>query len=349
MVPLPTSTPRACVLCERLLDWRAALTPRKAVAATSPELYPLCQDFTCRMEFEQRGDMSAADFRRHLEWRAQILRDRRARARLRQERNEAEYHQADAVFAALAPRTDLGTPPDLRLVAPSGHAPLRPLSQRRRRAHIAHLEAIIAAALKRTEPIIPAAPGQPTIVQPAPGPEAGPEVGAADSRFPERLCGVCGGGCCAGGGNHAYLSEATIQRVVAANPDLDFARLRAAYLGHLAQRTIPGSCVHHTRAGCSLPRSLRSDICNSYACETLKHLQISLQAKDPPVRKVVVLRRRQNQWKKDDPELNNDIIGAAVLTEATTTRLRPPKPGGWTMGMLSAEASQRPPTSGGGR
>ena len=122
---------------------------------------------------------------------------------------------------------------------------------------------------------------------------------------------------------------------MAANPGLDPAKLRAAYLGYLPPRTIPGSCVHHTRGGCSLPRALRSDVCNSFACAPLKLLQSGLQA-DPPVRVVVVLRRRQNHWNQANPALNNDIVGAAVLTEGATTALRPPGPGGWMAAALDA-------------
>ncbi len=57
-------------------------------------------------------------------------------------------------------------------------------------------------------------------------------------------------------------------------------------------------------------------------------LQRRLEA-DPPLRKVAVLRRREIQWRQDNATLNNDIVGAAVLTETATTTLRPPKPGGW--------------------
>jgi hypothetical protein len=114
---------------------------------------------------------------------------------------------------------------------------------------------------------------------------------------------------------------------MAADAGLDAARLRAIYLGHLAPRTLAGSCINHTRLGCSLPRGLRSDICNTAACDVLMNLEDGLRA-DPPVRKVVVLRRRQNFWYRMLPPLNNDIVGAAVLTETKTTRLRPPKPEG---------------------
>ena len=46
------------------------------------------------------------------------------------------------------------------------------------------------------------------------------------------------------------------------------------------------------------------------------------------MREVVVLRRRQNRWRQVNPMLNNDIVGAAVLTETATTTLKPPKPAG---------------------
>jgi hypothetical protein len=114
---------------------------------------------------------------------------------------------------------------------------------------------------------------------------------------------------------------------MAAHPGLDAAGLRALYLGHLPPRSVAGSCVNHTRDGCSLPRSLRSDTCNTWRCLPLQELE-RRQGADPPVRTVAVLSRRQNHWKQDDRTLDNAIVGAAILTETATKRLRPPKPGG---------------------
>jgi len=329
------------VVCGQTLDARAVLTPRKTDAASAPQLYPLCQDFACKIAFEQGKDMSAAAFQRHLDWHARLARDQRALARLSRARTKAD-RQAAAVFDAIAARAGSGAPADLQLVVSSGHGRPRPLTQRRRRLYLAHLDAVIAAAQNPPEPVAPAAPSLAAPDQPAPIPPALDQpVGAAKSTLPGRLCGVCGGGCCPAGGTHAFQSEATIRRVMAANPDLDSAGLRALYLGHLPQRTIPGGCVFQARTGCGLPRSLRGDICNSYACQALQQLQNSLDAADPPPRKVVVLRRRQNQWKQDDLSLNNDIVSATVLTEAATKRLRPPTPEGWAMEPPGAEPADR--------
>jgi hypothetical protein len=322
-VPLPTTTPRACVVCAAPVDGCAAPVPRKG-AAPSAQSYPLCREPSCRFIFEQVGDVPEAEFLRQLKlgaerWRLAHAKKRRGEeefGRLVREQRVAEARGNAAAFAAIGPRADLGPEPTLQLVVPSGHGSSRPLSKRRRRAYAAHLDAIIAAATA------PAPPAQPS---PVPEALASPAPQAANSSLPGRLCGACGGGCCPIGKDQAFLSETTIRRVMAADPSLDPARLREIYLGHLAQRTLPGSCINHTRLGCSLPRELRSDICNAAACDVLVSLEDGLKA-DPPVRKVVVLRRRQNFWYRLLPPLNNDIVGAAVLTETKATRLRAPKP-----------------------
>ncbi len=312
-VPNPTTSPRACVVCAQPLDWRVAPKPRKAAASTlSAALYPLCPDLACRMVFDQDEALSDADFGRNLQWRAKVWRQEQVRMRQRWNQAQAEARQAAAMFDALS-RAPPGPAPDLRLVVASGHAPSRRLSARRRRAYAGHLDEIIAAAT--AEPPAQAAPIQPAST---------PDAGAAAPSLPGRLCGVCGGGCCVSGRDAAYLSEATMRRVMAAHPGLDAAQLRALYLERLAPRTLLGSCINHTRDGCALPASLRSDVCNAYACAALKRLQQTLEA-DPPARTVMVLRRRRNEWSQPDPGVDNPIVAAAVLTEVATTPLRLPK------------------------
>jgi hypothetical protein len=315
-VPLPATAPRACVVCAGPLAANLAPTPRKGARPPSPELHPLCPDPACRSIFAAVEGLPDAEFRRQLEWRAQqrrawlqrLARDRADDARLRQERTEAEAREAAAVFAAVARGADLA------LTVFSGRGPARPLPERRRRAYAAHLDVVIAAAMTAAEPAAAeaAAPAQ--------------AAQAADSSLPGRLCGACGGGCCPKGGDRAFLEAATLRRVMADHPGLDAAGLRALYLDRLPPRPVAGSCVNHTPGGCSLPRSLRSDTCNRWRCLPLMELEQRLDA-DPPVRTVAVLSRRQNHWKQDHPGLDNGIVGAAILTETGTRRLRPPKPG----------------------
>jgi hypothetical protein len=326
-VPLARATPRACVVCERPLDRTLSLTPRTDAPSRSTELYPLCLGPGCRELFDLTTGTTDAEFGRRLRARAKAWRDRRGwlavRARLLETRAPVEAQENAAAFAAIGPREDLGPGPVLHLALPTGPARARPLSRRRRRAYAAVLDQVIADALAEDDPTAhtPGLPGP--SVRPTPGGEAA--TNAAASALPGRLCGACGGGCCIAGGDRAFLSAATIRRVLAAHPGLGAAELRAMYLGHLAERTMPNSCVNHTRHGCALPRSLRADICNSFACDPLRSLLNALED-DRPVRKVVALRRRQNHWDQENPLAPHDIVDAAVLTDTKTTRLRKRKP-----------------------
>ena len=44
------------------------------------------------------------------------------------------------------------------------------------------------------------------------------------------------------------------------------------YTSHLPTHVIEDSCVFHTPKGCSLPRHLRADTCNSFECDGLRNL-----------------------------------------------------------------------------
>ena len=317
-VPLPTAARRACGVCGQTLGPHAALSPRKG--ASSSALYPVCRDPGCRGVFEFTPGASEAEFARELDRRAKTFREGRAgmnrRAGLLRDRAPIEARENAEAFAVIGAREDLGPGPSMQLVLPSGHRPSRPLPRRSRRAYLAHLDAVIAEAFEAAETRGPS---------PADPPTPGPDEGGAGSSLPGRLCGACGGGCCVFATDNAFLSKQTILRVLAADPTLTPAQVRDLYLERLPPRSVAGSCPNHTRHGCALPRSLRADVCNGFACSQLKSLMEGLKA-DPPVRKVIVVRRRQSQWDEDNPLLENDIVGAAVLTEARSVRPRRPKP-----------------------
>jgi hypothetical protein len=333
-VPLPSMAPRACVVCAQPQDGRTVLTSRRGAGAGPNEAYPLCREPGCRAIFEQAGPLPDAEFRRQLQrragdlqWRAQRRREHDDQTRALRELRKVRAREAAAAFAAIGPRADLGPSPTLHLVVPSGRRPSRPLPERRRQAYLAHLDAILAAARRAPTPRA-TPPDEPATALPAIQLTTGHELGATNHGLPERLCGACGGGCCPAGGTHAFQKEETIRRVLADRPDLDPARLRQLYVEHLPRRSIPGSCVFHTRLGCNLPRALRGDPCNQWACFVLKSLHRRLEA-DPPVRKVIVLRRQLSHWEPETAEVKNEIVGAAVLTELATTHLKQPKPEGW--------------------
>ncbi len=79
-------------------------------------------------------------------------------------------------------------------------------------------------------------------------------------------CGLCEGWCCRNGGDDAYLDGDTMGRVRRDRPDLDAGALLRLYANLVPSGAYEGSCIFHGRRGCTLDRSLRADICNSYFC-----------------------------------------------------------------------------------
>jgi hypothetical protein len=83
-------------------------------------------------------------------------------------------------------------------------------------------------------------------------------------------CALCRGKCCRGGGEHAYLDERTMARVRMERPDLDAAAIIRLYVSAVARPGFEGSCLFHGAEGCTLERSLRAELCNSYYCNGLR-------------------------------------------------------------------------------
>jgi len=86
-----------------------------------------------------------------------------------------------------------------------------------------------------------------------------------------QACACCQGSCCGGGAfTYAYLEAATLQRYRTAHPDQRSRKVLAAYMSYVGDETTQGSCVYHQADGCSLPRDMRSDICNNFYCGGLQ-------------------------------------------------------------------------------
>ena len=98
-------------------------------------------------------------------------------------------------------------------------------------------------------------------------------------------CSLCRGYCCKGGGDHAYLDERVMVRVRETRPLLSAGAVIRLYVERVPAEGYAGSCVFHGRAGCTLDRSLRSDVCNSYFCTGLGNF---LKSSGMPTATVVV-------------------------------------------------------------
>lgn len=83
-------------------------------------------------------------------------------------------------------------------------------------------------------------------------------------------CALCRGFCCRTGGDEAYLNPRSIARVWSARPSLTADELVATYLDAVPERAFKNSCIYHAATGCSLPGSLRSNVCHEYLCAPLR-------------------------------------------------------------------------------
>jgi len=257
------------------------------------------------MVVSRRPELGDAGFAHYLRTQVRQRQQHAALTAASRARQLAEAGENAAAWSFLAMRVvEAGVQP-LRLLLPSGPHRQRRLAGDRRQRYRAHLLRVLEA--------IASAPADARTDQED-------AAATAPSSLPGQLCALCGGGCCTRGGDHAYLSVPTLRGFMAAQPQLSNGEVVAAYLDRVAPRTESGSCINHTRHGCSLPREMRSDTCNRFACESLATLQAA-QRGEVPVQVVLVVRRKQDQWRRATPGLDNAINGGAILFESGTRRV----------------------------
>jgi choline dehydrogenase-like flavoprotein len=80
---------------------------------------------------------------------------------------------------------------------------------------------------------------------------------------------LCKGWCCRNGDDNGFLDELTLTRLRVATPDMTEGAILWLYLARVPAAAYRDSCIFHGKQGCTLDRSLRADICNSYFCGSL--------------------------------------------------------------------------------
>ncbi|WP_158929532.1 hypothetical protein [Acidisphaera sp. S103] len=100
---------------------------------------------------------------------------------------------------------------------------------------------------------------------------ASPEPEGFAARVAGTACGLCKGWCCKNGEDDAFLDEPTLLRVRRANPALNARAVLRLFVDLVPADAYQGSCIFHGKQGCTLNRSLRSDVCNSYFCGGLQN------------------------------------------------------------------------------
>jgi hypothetical protein len=97
-----------------------------------------------------------------------------------------------------------------------------------------------------------------------------PEPEGFAGRVARTACSLCKGWCCGNGKETAFLDETTMARVRCARSALDARAVLRLFLERVPELGYKDSCIFHGKQGCTLDRSLRSDVCNSYFCGGLQ-------------------------------------------------------------------------------
>ncbi|MEL7469646.1 MAG: hypothetical protein AAFN27_14415 [Pseudomonadota bacterium] len=135
-------------------------------------------------------------------------------------------------------------------IVPYQNRPLLPTTPKQKRRFWEQLDKLMDFAF-REEPGV--------VRQDREDAEQGPLMDAA--------CILCKGQCCLNGGpNNAFLEVEDIQRFRIRNPGATREDIKAAYEALMPEETCVMSCVFHGIYGCTLPREMRSQLCNSFVC-----------------------------------------------------------------------------------
>jgi hypothetical protein len=145
----------------------------------------------------------------------------------------------------------------LPVMVPRSDKRLAPVSPERIRRLRQHLLDIILD-LRRAGAMKP----MPSAVAPEPDDFAGVIARAA--------CKLCKGFCCRNGDDNGFIDDKTLARVRLANPRLSDEAIVMLYLDRIPSTAYRDSCIFHGKKGCTLDRSLRADVCNTYFCGGLR-------------------------------------------------------------------------------
>lgn len=304
MIPAQLSITQYCIVCGEV---STPIVMEKMLA-------PVCQDLDCRRVAAKQESMPAFHFKCFLATQAKRIRAQRSAqkaARIAHEQEiavrkkiKAETEAADEAvwWEKIQHHAAVQATPDIvKLIIPKGPTTVIAFSNERRKIHTEYLSKILQEADEATNSEC----DSDTKIQ---------GDGDAFNSLAIGLCTACAGGCCTKGGDVAYLTADTMRRVRTSFPDLSSEDVLRSYLELLPSESMEGSCIYHTQRGCALPRDLRSDTCNQYACEALRALPKTM-SDDAEQKPVLVFQRRQDKWRQLAVDLDNKIVAAFVLTK----------------------------------
>ncbi|MEB8433858.1 hypothetical protein OO007_16595 [Cocleimonas sp. KMM 6892] len=325
-----------CDVCECLITYADFLQIKELD-------YLVCGSFECKRIMSQKSKMVPLHFKSYLINQKKRLQTSREQAALReayiQKIKKHEKKQNQTVLQTFLDSNPQYLKTNVQLVRiPSGLTKLSSPSNERITKYSEHLSNIINEALDNID--------SNTLIN---AQDEGLEnrVLTVEQRFSKHpelrtiadgFCGMCKGGCCPSGNDHAYLSAATIKRLMKNKPELTTAEIRELYLSKIKNKTVKDSCINQTKQGCSLPRFMRSDTCNGYYCDSVKSyleheadqdIDSEKQMRKPlektiekPIRKQIdkhsialTVQWSNTNWNRFDPSVDNKIVKAVMITD----------------------------------
>lgn len=281
--------------------------------------YSVCGAFDCRRIMAQKSHMKPLFFKSHLLFNKKIIKQRRERDAARKKhiddiQQKEQLQNKEVLNFVLNEQSELHEDNTYMLVIPSGGSSESTPRNERINDYIKHLKNIINEAESYTnasEVLYDehhAAHEKNIIV------EKRLEKNPGMHKLSDKLCSMCKGGCCASGKEHAYLSVFSMRKYMDNNPELSSADVLDLYVSNISYKTIDNSCINHAPDGCVLSRELRSDICNGYYCDSLKHYQKETETKKESLT-VLVLQRSSTYWNRFEEGVSNEIVNIALIAD----------------------------------
>lgn len=160
-------------------------------------------------------------------------------------------------------------------VVPHQNMPLVPLPAERFAAFEAHLDATIAEGFAIDPEEYDDSKNRAAV--------DGPEPPIADA-----ACATCQGSCCKpGAAGHAFIDKWMVARYRRTDPNPTPEGFKSLYLGMLPDKSVEDGCVYQSEVGCTMPRELRSTICNTFMCRGVKVLIDAAERTSPDCAAIV--------------------------------------------------------------
>lgn len=296
----------ACNVCGKRLTHLNLLESRK-------QGYLLCDSHFCISIMSKQGSMSAASFNAYLNVNKATFQRQRENEieRVKYVKKITREHNKIAQ-SVLKDNPEIAEKNIHILVLPKASTNLVPLAKERIEKYMEHLNIVLAEALEYDNATEVFADGHSVSYEKRKAMDKKLEQYPEMNAMSNRLCGMCMGGCCSTGVDHAYLSAFSLRKLMDNDPKLTAENINQLYRSFLPVKSIDNSCINHTASGCALPRELRSDVCNGFFCEQLKSYQTKILDQQE-MEALLVIQRSSNQWHSAYPNIHSKIVNVSVI------------------------------------